>query len=178
MTSNPDLEWALDRAGELADWINRARPVITELMAAYERRVRSHPDFRPEDAPKRPWACMEYVAAEALLRDQPVAVVEINRPADETSSVPPNRSVATISETLSNETTAAPEPAIPLEFNDRMVERLARHIYIQEAAKCKTLEEALYHQSNWRRAIPEATDMLKAAFYGPLAAVVCPTDKT
>lgn len=69
------LRGALDEAGKLADWINRARPVVTELMRAYERRIRS--DCTLETLAKKPWRCMEYIAAEDLLRDQPVAVVEI-----------------------------------------------------------------------------------------------------
>jgi len=75
-----DLRWALDRGDELADWINRARPVITELMAAYERRIRT--DCTPEDLANQPWRCMEYIGAEELLKDQPKAVVEIRRPVE------------------------------------------------------------------------------------------------
>ena len=70
------LRATLDAAGALADWINRARPTITELMEAYVRLNRS---YWTGDAIDRvqPWRCMEYIAAEDLLRDQPVAVVDI-----------------------------------------------------------------------------------------------------
>ena len=70
------LRETLDAAGALADWINRARPTITGLMEAYVRLNRS---YWTGDAIDRvqPWRCMEYIAAEDLLRDQPVAVVEI-----------------------------------------------------------------------------------------------------
>ena len=68
----------IDEAGKLSDWINRARPVITELMEAYARLVRSHSGMGAmELAEVQPWRCMEYIGAEQLLRDQPVAVVEI-----------------------------------------------------------------------------------------------------
>jgi len=36
----------IDEAGKLSDWINRARPVVTDLMQAYERRIRT--DCTPE----------------------------------------------------------------------------------------------------------------------------------
>ena len=70
------LRATLDAAGALADWINRARPTITGLMEAYVRLNRS---YWTGDAIDRvqPWRCMEYIAAEDLLRNQPVAVVEI-----------------------------------------------------------------------------------------------------
>jgi hypothetical protein len=54
------------------------------------------------------------------------------------------------------------------------VERLAQFIYDKEAKNCKSLDEALQHKANWRRAIPEATEMLKAAF--PEGATVPPSD--
>lgn len=65
----------IDEAGKLSDWINRARPVVTDLMAAYERRIRT--DCTPKELTKEPWRCMEYIGAEGLLRDQPIAVVEL-----------------------------------------------------------------------------------------------------
>lgn len=46
---------------------------------------------------------------------------------------------------------------------DAMVERLAKFIYRKESLNCKTIDEAMHHQSNWRRAIPEAREMLEAA---------------
>lgn len=68
----------IDEAGKLSDWINRARPVITELMEAYARLVRSHSGMGAmELAEVQPWRCMEYIGAEELLRAQPVAIVEI-----------------------------------------------------------------------------------------------------
>lgn len=74
----------IDEAGKLSDWINRARPIVTELMEAYARRIRT--DCTAEDLAKEPWRCMEYIGAEELLRDQPVAVVEIPRPAEKASA--------------------------------------------------------------------------------------------
>ena len=50
---------------------------------------------------------------------------------------------------------------------DEMIERLAQYIYANEAARCKTLEQALFHKSNWRRAVPEARAMLEAALMPP-----------
>lgn len=47
--------------------------------------------------------------------------------------------------------------------DDAMVERLAKFIYRKESANL-SLDESLRHQSNWRRAIPEAREMLEAAF--------------
>ena len=38
---------------------------------------------------------------------------------------------------------------------------LAMGIANQESRKCKTLDEALYHQSKWERILPEATELLE-----------------
>lgn len=74
-TPPPAAPQALDEAGKLADWINAARPVITALMSAYERRIRT--ECTAETLPKEPWRCSEYIQAERLLAEQPVAVVEV-----------------------------------------------------------------------------------------------------
>lgn len=49
-------------------------------------------------------------------------------------------------------------------FDDSSVERLAKFIAMKESLRCKTLDAALYHQSTWPRMIPEAREMLEAAF--------------
>lgn len=49
-------------------------------------------------------------------------------------------------------------------FTDANVERLAVYIYERESMNCKTLDDALSHQSKWRRAIPEARAMLEHVF--------------
>lgn len=54
--------------------------------------------------------------------------------------------------------------------SDAAIERLARFIVQKESINCKTLDQALHHQSTWRRVIPEAKEMLKAAFPAPPAA--------
>jgi hypothetical protein len=82
----------IDEAGKLSDWINRARPVVTDLMAAYERRIRT--DCTPEQLAKEPWRCMEYIGAENLLRDQPIAVVELTA---QKASEPPTHKLDTLS---------------------------------------------------------------------------------
>lgn len=46
---------------------------------------------------------------------------------------------------------------------EAMVERLAQFIYRKEALKCRSLVAALEHERHWRRAIPEAREMLVAA---------------
>jgi hypothetical protein len=82
----------IDEAGKLSDWINRARPVITELMEAYARLVRSHSGMGAmELAEVQPWRCMEYIGAEELLRAQPVAIVEITT---EKATAPPSSTLA------------------------------------------------------------------------------------
>ena len=47
--------------------------------------------------------------------------------------------------------------------SEGMVEALAKFIVRKEANNCKTLNEAMHHQAQWRRAIPEAREMLEAA---------------
>lgn len=89
------LEHLLDESGKLADWINEARPVVLDLMAALERRVRT--DCTPEQIEQRPWRCSEYVAAERLLSRKPVAVVEI------TAAPSPPATVSSVDEKLGGE---------------------------------------------------------------------------
>lgn len=45
---------------------------------------------------------------------------------------------------------------------DEAVERLARYMAREESLKCKTFDEAIYHQSKWQRIVPEARAMLTA----------------
>jgi hypothetical protein len=71
-----DLEHLLDESDKTVAWVNQARPVIQELMAAYERRIRSL-CTTPEELAKEPWRCMEYIGAETLLREQPTWVVTL-----------------------------------------------------------------------------------------------------
>lgn len=73
-----DLEHLMDESDKTTAWANRVRPVVKELMLAYERRIRSA-CTTPEELANEPWRCMEYVAAEALLREQPVWVVSLAR---------------------------------------------------------------------------------------------------
>lgn len=60
-----------------------------------------------------------------------------------------------------------PAPAVPeakqAGVRDEMAERLAKFIYDKEARNCKTVDLAHHHAKNWRRAIPEAREMLEAA---------------
>lgn len=56
--------------------------------------------------------------------------------------------------------------AARVEVTDAMVERLAKFIVSKESINCKTLYEAMFHQSNWRRAVSESREMLTAAL-GP-----------
>jgi hypothetical protein len=51
-------------------------------------------------------------------------------------------------------------------FNELDVERLAKFIARKESLQCKTLDEALHHQSKWQRIVPEAREMLEAALGG------------
>lgn len=76
-----ELEWALNYGGELADWCNVVRPALANLMAAYERRVRSDCKTDP-DLEARPWRCAEFVQAEEALCAQPVIVVDVPRRAN------------------------------------------------------------------------------------------------
>jgi len=65
-----ELERVIDAAGGLSDWINQAKPIIRELMLAYERRIRSLCST-PEELAKEPWRCAEYIGAERLLEVDP-----------------------------------------------------------------------------------------------------------
>ncbi len=80
------LKATLDDAGKLSDWINSARSVIESLMEAYARRIRS--ECTAEQLALEPWRCMEFVAAESVLREQPVAVVDlvVHEPSDRPTS--------------------------------------------------------------------------------------------
>lgn len=71
-----DLEHLITESDKTVAWVNKVRPVIQDLMAAYERRIRSLCSS-PEELAKEPWRCMEYVAAETLLREQPAWVVTL-----------------------------------------------------------------------------------------------------
>lgn len=59
--------------------------------------------------------------------------------------------------------TTPPAPVDVRDVEEAMVERLAKHIVQQESRNCSTLDEALHHQSKWRRAIPEARAALNVA---------------
>jgi hypothetical protein len=72
-----DLEHLMNESDKTFVWANRVRPVIKELMLAYERRIRSLCST-PEELANEPWRCMEYIAAETLLSEQPVWVVTIS----------------------------------------------------------------------------------------------------
>lgn len=52
-------------AADLAKVIERGGYCLTQMMNAYERRIRS--DCTPEQIEKRPWECAEYVEARAYL---------------------------------------------------------------------------------------------------------------
>jgi len=47
---------------------------------------------------------------------------------------------------------------------EQIVERIAKFIVEKESRRYKTLDEALYHQSKWKRVIPEAEEMFDAIF--------------
>ena len=72
-----DLEHLINESDKTFAWANRVRPVIQALMLAYERRIRSLCST-PEELAKEPWRCMEYIAAETLLQEQPFWVVTIS----------------------------------------------------------------------------------------------------
>ena len=72
-----EAQHVIDESGKLADWINAARPRIINLMQCYERRIRSLCNSDTE-LKAEPWRVAEYVSAERLLDEQPVAIVEIN----------------------------------------------------------------------------------------------------
>jgi len=48
-------------------------------------------------------------------------------------------------------------------FEENDVERLAKFIAQKESRNCKTLDEAIHHQSKWQRIVPEAREMLESA---------------
>jgi hypothetical protein len=74
--TNAALKWALDQGDSLAQWCNVAGDALLELMAAYERKVRSA-CATPEEIAKEPWRCSEYIKAENALRGKPVPIVNI-----------------------------------------------------------------------------------------------------
>lgn len=47
---------------------------------------------------------------------------------------------------------------------ERAARNLAKFIAQKESTNCKTLDESLHHQSKWERIVPEAKEMLEAAF--------------
>lgn len=71
-----DLEHLIAESDKTVAWVNQARPVIQELMLAYERRIRSLCSG-PEEIANEPWRCAEYLAAEKLLAEQPTWVVTL-----------------------------------------------------------------------------------------------------
>ena len=48
-------------------------------------------------------------------------------------------------------------------FEETDVERLAKFIAQKESRNCKTIDEAIHHQSKWQRIVPEAREMLESA---------------
>lgn len=65
IASDPDDE---PTAGNVPTRVERLEGALREMMAAYERRVRSSCST-PAELDARPWRCLEYVAAESLLSE-------------------------------------------------------------------------------------------------------------